>query len=68
MLGALPPKRTLGHAGLLLWRQRWQLGRVQIDLRDRHVAAAVGVLMAGVVLVRRPQREPSLVAESLPDT
>ena len=67
MLRALPPKWVL-HARLLLWRQRWQLRRVQINLRDGHVAPTIRVLVAGVALVRRPQGEPSLVVESLPDT
>lgn len=67
MLGALAAEWVL-HARLLLWSQRWRLRRVQIYLRDWHVAAAVGVLVAGVVLVRGPQGEPSLEVESLPDT
>ena len=68
MLGALAAERVLRHARLLLWSQRWQLGRVEIYLRDGHVAAAVCVLVAGIALVRRPQSEPSLVVESLPNT
>lgn len=67
VLSALAAQQVLGHARLLLWSQRWQLRRVEMDLRDWHVAA-VGVRVACIALGHRLQCEASVVVEALPNT